>query len=132
MIERYSHEKHYELVSGWMKERNITPPPKELFYDEGYLLDGIVVAFLVHTNSKIGQIDNLVADPHAPVKQRRDAVRRIILYLSAVAKGYGMRMIQAFTIVPTIKELTPEMGFQVYGEGYTVYFKDLGGATCPG
>lgn len=126
MIEKYEHEKHYSLVERWLLARGMKPQSKELFSNEGTVVNGNAIGFLFVTNSKQAYIDNFVSNPGASKEERDLALDELIENLEERAKFVGVKLLNVVTGLDSIKERFEKHGYLKNGNA-PLYFKYVGG-----
>lgn len=131
MIESYQHETHYELLSKWLSAYDFPAIPKQYFSDIGFCVDRTAIGFLFVTYGRQAYIDNLVMDREAPAPQREEAMITLLDLLERTAKHAGCELVTVLGKLPTMKRRFEQLGFRAVGD-YTLYYKTIGGLSCPG
>ena len=125
MTEVYEHEKHYDLICGWLEEYGSPKPNKEDIGKFGIVADGIAAGFLFKTDATACWIDNLVAKKGAAREVKRKAFSKIYLGLESEAIRSGFRWIQNSVNSEMLIDELRDLNY-VFGGEYKTFVKDLG------
>lgn len=122
--------KHYPLMVIWWSERGFPPTPLQMLSKTGVVAesdDGLPLAagFLYATDSGLAQISHLVGDKLISREERGEALDRIILSLSQIAKGAGFVLVSGATNIPGLVERYKRLGFIVCDENVSHLAKEL-------
>lgn len=131
MIEVYSHDKHLPILGRWLSNWGITPPPRALFSDIGFVANGIAMGFLFTTNSATAYIDHMAADPNSSAEARDIAITDLFNHLEVVADSSGHKFLTVMSRIPAMRDRVTSLGFTQDKE-YMLYYKILGGEKCLG
>jgi hypothetical protein len=82
-------DRDYKLVSGWYEKRGLTPPPKALLSDMGFVADERAALWLYTTNSGMMMLEGLISNPDTVPSLRRASVKQLVCYLTDVAYARG-------------------------------------------
>ena len=123
----------FEQLEKWWKsyeEHGIYVPKKKLLPNNG--LGGCVVekenkiiacAFLYLTNSALGYIDYLIADPSYREKDREYMLLKLAVYATEVAKKNGCETVWAITKNKKLLSMAEKAGFfEISKEEYKVVY----------
>lgn len=108
----------YSTLCQWWKDWRWTPPPKDFLPENGtgglmiYKRDiEICAGFIYFTNSLICWNEFIVSNFHYKEKDRKDALRALIVELNRIAKNKGCRY--AYTVVKNqnLENIYKELGF---------------------
>lgn len=126
IIESYSQKEHLPLLTRWLKAHGLKPRPELLPADSGFVADGCAIGFLVRTNSRRAEIDNVAADPGVTPARRDAALKALFLHLEAMARSEGYLVITALATLPAMRRRFEGRGYARHGE-YGLYHRNLGG-----
>ena len=118
----------YEFINKWWVEQNFVPLNKDILPMDG--LGGIViekdkpiaVAYLYLTNSKVGYIDNLIADPRYVSKDRFDIILMLIRACEEMANEVGCLEIWAMTEHEGIIQRCKALGYNTSERSFSRIF----------
>lgn len=131
MIENYSHSDHSQSLEKWLSHYGISLPPVSLFSDIGYIVNKTAIGFLFNTNSKVGYIDHVVANPQASEMARDESLNDLFKHLIRVAEALGIKFLTVQSRIPALQERLKFLGF-IPEKEYMLYYKILGGLSCHG
>jgi N-acetylglutamate synthase-like GNAT family acetyltransferase len=111
--------KDYEYIDKWWVEQGFIALDKSILPMNG--LGGIIieknkpiaVGYLYLTNSKMGYIDNLIADPNYKSKDRFDIIIKLIQACKQMAKKSGCLEIWAITNSRGILQRCEALGYNI-------------------
>ena len=118
----------YEFINEWWTEQGFTPLSKDILPMNG--LGGIIIekdkpiaaAYLYLTNSKVGYIDNLIADPKYVSKDRFDIILMLIRACEEMADNVGCLEIWAMTECEGIIQRCKALGYNTSERNFARIF----------
>ena len=118
----------YEFINEWWTEQGFTPLSKDILPMNG--LGGIIIekdkpiaaAYLYLTNSKVGYIDNLIADPKYVSKDRFDIILMLIQAFEQMANDVGCFEIWAMTEDKGIIQRCKALGYNTSERSFARVF----------
>ena len=116
-IDKYTHEKYFEIIRGWWRKRERSIPDKDHFPPTGFMVsdvDGrnIVAGFLFKTDANIAIMDFIISDPEPMTPSVRDkAVNFLLSTLVKEAYEGGFKLVTAATNLPRLGVRYERMGF---------------------
>lgn len=125
MIEKYSHDKHYDKLVDWLARRGMAKPDPEFLSDVGFCIEGNAIGFLYKTNSKAAYFDNVAANPTIEKEDRDRALNILFRIIEERAKEAGYKVIFATTSLPSVMERLSDHGYNGH-QLVKLFFKILG------
>ena len=118
--------KDYEYIDKWWVEQGFKALDKSILPMNG--LGGIIieknkpiaVGYLYLTNSKMGYIDNLIADPNYKSKDRFDIIIKLIQACRQMAKELGILDIWAITKSKGILQRCENLGYNITDKNHAI------------
>ena len=118
--------KDYEYIDKWWVEQGFKALDKSILPMNG--LGGIIieknkpiaVGYLYLTNSKMGYIDNLIADPNYKSKDRFDIIIKLIQACRQMAKELGILDIWAITKSKGILQRCKTLGYNITDRNHAI------------
>ena len=118
--------KDYEYIDKWWVEQGFKALDKSILPING--LGGIIieknkpiaVGYLYLTNSKMGYIDNLIADPNYKSKDRFDIIIKLIQACRQMAKEAGCLEIWAITKSKGILQRCKTLGYNITDRNHAI------------
>ena len=118
--------KDYEYIDKWWVEQGFIALDKSILPMNG--LGGIIieknkpiaVGYLYLTNSKMGYIDNLIADLNYKSKDRFDIIIKLIQACKQVAKELGIVDIWAITKSKGILKRCESLGYNITDNNHAI------------
>ena len=118
--------KDYEYIDKWWVEQGFKALDKSILPING--LGGIIieknkpiaVGYLYLTNSKMGYIDNLIADPNYKSKDRFDIIIKLIQACRQMAKELGILDIWAITKSKGILQRCENLGYNITDRNHAI------------
>lgn len=115
MLREYLPE-DYREISSWCCMRDLAPMPEWSLPDTGVIVPNVACGFLIYTSNHCGILDFFISNPHAGIKERRDAMDMIMEELMHCAKETNLKMVQAAIQLDATKELAAKFGLQPIGD----------------
>lgn len=104
LVKEFKPEHHPELAS-WFVRRKLPIPPTWLLSDTGYIIHGRAAGFLYLTNSSVGRIDVLIANPSIPKDERSNAIDAIVRKIISRARDeYGVKLLCCTTKLKSVEK----------------------------
>ena len=118
--------KDYEYINKWWVEQGFVALDKSILPMNG--LGGIIiekskpiaVGYLYLTNSKMGYIDNLIADPNYKSKDRFDIIIKLIQACKQMAEELGILDIWAITKSKGILQRCKRLGYNITDKDHAI------------
>lgn len=126
MIERYTHDKHYDMVKQWLFFRGMGVPEKDMFSSYGLCVNNAAIGFLFLTNSKQAYIDNIAANPEKTEAERDHSLTTLIKALELAAIEKGSTFVSVLANIPTMKKRFVWSGYKKHND-YSLFYKNIGG-----
>lgn len=126
MIEPFSIDKHYDMMSMWLHGHGIPIPCSVDIPKLGFVIDDIAMGFLILNNSNQCAIDQVVSNPKTENSERDAALLTLFAHMEKEAVKYGYKVITALAKMPTMKDRFSRLKYEPEGD-YTLYYKQLGG-----
>lgn len=126
-VEKWRPDDHWELVSSWIRARNLGPDlgdPK-CYPPTGLVVGGCVVGFLYLTNSALAWTGGFVSDPAVPAEHRREAIKVLIRSLVLWARQCHAHVVVAFPGPPALAEAFQSEGYDIDEKKYHYARYDL-------
>lgn len=96
---------HYHEIAGWFVKRRLKVPPMWGLSDTGYIIHGVAAGFLYLTNSGIGYIDCLIANPEASKDDRNNGIDSIIRrVISQAHASYNVKMLCCSSSIKAVQK----------------------------
>lgn len=114
----------YPELARWLRARGLPIPADEDLPDEGKIVPGIAVGFLVQTDTGTATLDFFVANPDAPGSERDKALSEIASELIGRAHVLGFKRIRVCSQLDTIVRRARALGFRDHGS-FKVLFKEI-------
>jgi hypothetical protein len=130
MIEEFSWEQHGVKLRTWLKQHGINGPKRSWFPKVGFIADGVIIGFLVQTDSKVAWIDHFVADPNSDKRVRDRACRALIEGIRSAAFERGYEAVTILANKNSMKRRILDLGFNPQDD-YT-FFSYCKEDTCLG
>ena len=116
----------YEYINKWWVEQGFDAPSRDILPMDG--LGGIIiekdkpiaVAYLYLTNSKMGYMDNLIADPKYVSKDRFDIIIRLMGACEKMAKESGCLEVWAMSNNRGILQRCKALGYNISERNYAM------------
>ena len=116
----------YEYIDKWWIEQGFSALDKSILPMNG--LGGIIIeknkplaaGYLYLTNSKMGYIDNLIADPNYKSKDRFDIIMELIQACKQMAKELGIVDIWAITKSKGILQRCESLGYNITDNNHAI------------
>ena len=116
----------YEYINKWWVEQGFVALDKSILPMNG--LGGIIiekskpiaVGYLYLTNSKMGYIDNLIADPNYKSKDRFDIIIKLIQACRQMAEELGILDIWAITKSKGILQRCKTLGYNITDSDHAI------------
>ena len=116
----------YEYINKWWIEQGFDAPHTDILPMDG--LGGIIiekdkpiaVAYLYLTNSKMGYVDNLIADPNYKSKDRFDIILKLMIACIKMAKKAGCLEVWAIAESKCILQRCKSLGYSVSEKKYSI------------
>lgn len=89
----------------------------------GYVIDGVVAAFLYLTDSKVAFLENVISSPDSTKEQRREALILITQAASRDAHAAGAKYVVGLTAIKSLAETAKMAGFNVSEQKYSLLVK---------
>lgn len=115
MIRLYT-KNDYELISTWMKKRNIKHLTEDSFSTIGYIANNCIVGFLYTTDSSISFIDTFISDPDSDKEQRSKSIDLVIKALTSSAKNMKAKYIMVTVMHETLNDHFKNNGFNTISD----------------
>ena len=118
--------KDYKYIDKWWVEQGFKALDKSILPMNG--LGGIIieknkpiaVGYLYLTNSKMGYIDNLIADPNYKSKDRFDIIVKLIQACRQMAEELGILDIWAITNSKGILQRCENLGYNITDKNHAI------------
>ena len=116
----------YEYIDKWWVEQGFRALDKSILPMDG--LGGIIieknkpiaVGYLYLTNSKMGYIDNLIADPNYKSKDRFDIIIKLIQACRQMAEELGVLDVWAITKSKGILQRCENLGYNITDRNHAI------------
>ncbi len=122
-IRRYV-DSDYTTVSGWYRERNMIPVPKDMLPPTGIFIPGIACAHICFTDSNVAFFEGFISNPETSHRERKEALDMTIDYFMRLAKDRGCKGAFVLCQHPTISKGCKEARFSDLGE-HRMFFREL-------
>jgi hypothetical protein len=122
----FSYEEHAERVNEWGERHHFPLPPPDLLPDIGMMVDDTAVGFLYSTNSKLGWIEWIFANPEKTPEERKEAIDTLLSALEKAAIIRGMKVLFSSSGSDAFKGVLERNGFAKTDENVTQYVKGVG------
>src|SRR6478609_4128412 len=93
MIEPFRYSQHAEMVSKWGDKYKFPLPPYQFLPNRGYVVDDTACGFLYNTDSRLGWIEWVFANPEKTAEERKRCLDILFKTLIETAKELGMEAI---------------------------------------
>lgn len=123
--ERYSPSKHDEMLSLWCKLHRKKPFPKGWLSDTGFIVPGIIAAFLYRTNSKLGFVECIISNPNSSAEERQTGLDLVLSAIEREAKAAGIIALQGQSAIASIKSHGKRNAWIVSEPKYRIFVKPL-------
>lgn len=125
MIVPFDYEVHGPMVSGWLMRHSFPLLPPEMLPKTGVMIDDTACGFLYLTDSKVGWMEWIFANPEKTKEERAEAIDRVIQWLEQQARFSGMLLILSASKIPAYYAILERNGFSETENGMTHHCKIL-------
>lgn len=112
-VERYLPERHYETLCKWLHFYDAEPIEPDFLPPTGFVVEGLAMGFLYRSDTKMAQIETLVANVYAPVEERDMATDLVVTALIEEARAAGFRTLVGTTKLDAVVKRALKHGFTV-------------------
>lgn len=111
-----AYEKYdYPTVNAWWKEHNQAVIEQDLLSDVGIVIENengmIAVGWVYLSNSKLGKLGFIVANPRARPREKIKAIHMIIIEAERILKELGFTYIQMLSNQSTLTKMARQNGW---------------------
>lgn len=124
MIERFTKDKHYELIERWFLARKRGVPRDLSLPDTGFVANGIAIGFLITTNCSVARFENIIVDKTASAAERSAALKLLFEALEEEAEAKGFFAVEMLCDGDAMSNRLSDLGFLRFGE-YELFFKEV-------
>lgn len=115
----------YSDINAWFHERKGEYFPVKFLSGTGFIVPGVAVGFLIRTDANVGILEPFVSNPHAPEKERDEALNKILKKLVDHAKSLGYRAVFGFSTAQTMIDRALKQDFDILEINSTTVVKEL-------
>ncbi len=113
-------------ISTWSTKRGLPDwPGREWLSDLGFWVPGAAAAWLVTTNSPRAFIEDTIANPSVPDRERGEALFAVERVIAQEARRLGFRYLLGVTKIQSVRDRVRIAGYHVTEAIYSLHSKDL-------
>lgn len=125
--EKFDYDKHHEMVSKWLEKHSFPLPPKDYLPSVGFVVNDTACGFLYISNSKLGWIEWVFADPLKSLEERQRALDTLFALLYLKAQEFEIEALFSSSSIPAYEAVLTRNGFKVTDKNVTHFVKLLKG-----
>lgn len=119
-IEKYNAARHYEVLCKWLSFYDMEPIEAAHLPPTGFVVEGLAMGFLYKSDTKLAQIETLVANGYAPREARDAATDLVVEAIIAEARASGFAVLQGVTQLDAVVQRALKHGFTLDEQPYRI------------
>lgn len=128
IVTKFNYDKNADEVKKWGAKYAFPLPPALMLPDTGFIIEGLVCGFLYCSNSSLGWLEWVFANPERSQEDRAQGLDILFRVIEKTAKELGIKALFSASGLASYSKVLERNGFSETDKNVTHYIKLVGGA----